>query len=105
MKAFPNAAVWLCAVIWVACVAYGFVAFHETAPTGDGFTRGYNRLEAFFQWQLAALLAATIGFVIGHLSSASDGVKRAGRWPLFISGGFFVLVIALFIGAIVFARL
>ncbi len=105
MKSLTSILVWIFAAVWAACVLYGFIAFQETTPTGSGFTRGYNRLEAFFSWQLYALGAATIGFVIGHMSSATGIAKLAGRWPLFLSAGFFLLVIILFVGAILWARL
>lgn len=105
MTIIVKAIVLICVALWAACAIYAFIAFQETAPTGSGFTRGYNRLEAFFGYQLFALGAATVGYLVGRMSSMAGLSKWAARLPIIASGGFFAIVIALFLAAVVIGRL
>lgn len=70
--------VWGLAALWLAAWAGSFFAFQITDPTGDGFTRGLNRLMAFLGWQLAA------GFLGGLLWIVGREVPQTalGRWLL-----------------------
>ena len=47
-------------LLWAGLFGWSFVDFSTTEATGDGFTRGSNRLLAFLQWQFVA------GIVEGH---------------------------------------
>lgn len=52
---------WLLLALWAGLYAASFVLAHATAPTGDSFLRGVNRLMVFFQYQgLATVVAAMI---------------------------------------------
>lgn len=70
--------VWGLAALWLAAWAGSFIAFQMTGPTGDGFTRGLNRLMAFLGWQLAAGFLGGLLWIIGQ-----DMPQTAlGRWLL-----------------------
>jgi hypothetical protein len=73
-------------------------------PADSGFTRGLNRVMAFFRWELLALAPAVIGYVTGRRASFGDLTKHAARTPLWLSGGFFLAVLILFIVTIIVAR-
>jgi len=45
---------WGLFALWAGTYSWSFAAFFLTAPTGDGFTRGLNRVTAFYGWQIAA---------------------------------------------------
>ena len=96
--------IWICAALWLACVVYGVVAYMQIEPEGSGFTRGSNRIATFFRWQAMALLPALGAYVIGRSTGTDGSVKLASRVPLWLSGGFFVLTILAFIGALIIAR-
>lgn len=47
-------------LLWFAIMVGSFLAFQWTVETGDGFTRGLNRVMAFVGWQFAGLIIALI---------------------------------------------
>lgn len=96
--------VWTCAILWAAFVAQGFFAYMTLEGTGSGFTRGFNRLAAFLQWEAAALAAAVVGYLVGRGAPKGNISRFAARWPLYLSGGFFLALIVLYIGAVIAAR-
>ncbi len=104
MRSVVTFVVWTCAIIWVALAVQGVFAYLTLEPTGSGFTRGSNRISAFFQWEALALGAALIGFLVGGGAPKGNLTRFAARWPLYLSGGFFALLIVLFVGAIIIAR-
>ncbi|WP_375202968.1 hypothetical protein [Hyphococcus sp.] len=104
MRSLVTFVVWTCAIIWVALAVQGVFAYLTLEPTGSGFTRGSNRISAFFQWEALALAAATVGFLAGGRLPKGVLTRFAARWPLYLSGGFFLLLIILFVGALIFAR-
>lgn len=104
MRAIVMFVVWACAIIWVAFAVQGVFAYLTLEPTGSGFTRGSNRIAAFLRWEGLALGAALVGFVIGGGLAKGDISRFAARWPLYLSGGFFALLIVLFVGAVIIAR-
>jgi len=96
MSAARQLLVWLAAGLWAGLFAYAFIAFQATAPTGDGFTRGYNRVGVFLTWQGYALIAAIAAWILGrNARRASPATKAAARLPLVISGLFFLGVAGL----------
>lgn len=42
---------WLLLTLWLVFFVLSFVVFFTTEPTGDGFTRGMNRITGFIGWQ------------------------------------------------------
>ena len=96
--------IWICAALWFAFVTYGFVAYMQLEPSGSGFTRGSNRIATFFKWQAIALIPALIAYVIGRTSNAAGMQKHISRWPLLLSGSFFVLTLLVFVVTLGLAR-
>lgn len=88
-------------LLWLVLFVAAFVAPRFVAPTGDGFTRGLNRLGLFFIWHLAAFLVAIIAAVMGWLKY--KGV-RAAPWvcsaPLLVH----LVLIFLVAGVVIFTR-
>lgn len=50
--------------LWALAWGGSFVGLWLTAPTGDGFTRGLNRVMHFLAWQGVAGVLATLLFVL-----------------------------------------
>lgn len=83
--------------IWALAYAYSFAAYGLTEPSGDGFTRGMNRVSLFLGWQgIAGVLAVAIFGVSRNWPDATS-VRRLGSVPLALAGlkiavltGFFV---------------
>jgi hypothetical protein len=50
---------------WIVLFALSFVLTKSTTPTGDGFTRGLNRVSVFFSWQALALVVAIVTWLTG----------------------------------------
>ncbi len=86
---------------WALAWGYSFVAFATTAPTGDGFGRGLNRVTLFFGWQLAAALPAFAAWVIGRGWPKGSGVRFVSRVPIQLALGLAAVVA----GLILWARL
>jgi len=68
--------VWGLLAVWLAVSVWSVVVTQTTPATGDGFTRGSNRVMLFFLWQG---VAALIGAVIWRLGRRFDQ-RTAGRW-------------------------
>lgn len=59
---------YLLLALWLAAYAGSFLQFMFTEASGDGFTRGMNRVMAFLGWQLvAAMLGGMIWLVAARL--------------------------------------
>jgi hypothetical protein len=88
------------AAVWLMLFITSFVVLQLTSPTGDGFTRGLNRIVAFMTWQIAALVLATVGALLTYRFGGAGGKhgKLLGYAPL----AFSVLLIGLFVAIIAF---
>ncbi|MEM6385911.1 MAG: hypothetical protein AAF718_06710 [Pseudomonadota bacterium] len=87
--------------LWLMAYLYSFVSFALTEPNGSGFTRGANRLEAFFGWQGIAGLFAIAVFGISRKWPAGSVVRKSGMVPLALAG----LLLAAMIGVLTWASL
>ena len=68
--------------VWVLVFGYAFVAFWTTAPTGDGFGRGLNRVVTYLGWQgIAGMLAVAI-WGVGRSWPKGAGARRLSAVPL-----------------------
>lgn len=92
-------------LIWAGCALYAFYAYQTTDGVGSGFTRGFNRIAAFLGWQAAALAAALAGWLAARGLVRKDPVRWAGLVSLWLSGGFFALLIGGYALAVLVARL
>lgn len=104
MRRIAFFVVWVCAALWVTFAVQGVLAYLTLEPSDSGFTRGLNRVMAFFRWELYALGLAVIGFLAGRKTSFGDLTKQAARMPLWLSGGFFLAVLILFAVTVIVAR-
>jgi len=81
---------WGLVAIWAVAFVLSFLAFTEQ-PTGDGFTRGLNRLSGFLQWQMIAIVTA---LVLLALRSQAETVwlRRAMTVPAYLAGALVALI-------------
>ncbi|HBS48712.1 MAG TPA: hypothetical protein DEA05_00795 [Rhodobacteraceae bacterium] len=87
--------------LWgVTCLAsLGYLFLVE--PTGDGFTRGLNRITGFLGWQIVAGVLAVLTWWAGR------GLPKRGalRWLSRLPGLWALLLVAAIAGLILWARL
>lgn len=105
MRPLTMIIVWTCAILWAALAVQGVFAYVTLAPDGEGFTRGLNRVLEFLRWEAFALAAALIGFVAGRGAPKGNISRFAARWPLYLSGGFFLVLILLYLVAVASSRI
>ena len=77
-----------------------FVALQLTAPTGDGFTRGLNRIVSFMTWQGAAFVLAMVGALMTYRFGGAGG--RHGKLLGYVPLAFSVLLIGMLVAIIAF---
>ena len=87
--------------IWALAYGGSFISFIMAEPTGDGFTRGLNRITNFIGWQFGAGIIAVIIWSFGkHFEAGSKG-RWLCRLPVLLALGLVLFVI----GIIVFANM
>jgi hypothetical protein len=93
--------------LWLALFVVAVVAMRATEPVGSGFTRGLNRVGVFFQWQAASFAAAVVCFAVTRSARErlGRGLRRLGYAPLVIDLTLLGLLVLLYFGAVLFARL
>ena len=76
--------VWAVAAVWLVLFLASFVVLQVTPPTGDGFTRGLNRIASFMTWQGAAFGLAMVGALLTYRFGGAGGKygKLVGYVPL-----------------------
>jgi hypothetical protein len=85
--------------LWAALFALSFVLAFSLEPTGDGFTRGLNRISAFLVWQGIAVAVAVVAWLTGR------GVEGSGtRWLSRIPAIVHLLMVLLVIGLVLAVR-
>ena len=95
-----NRLVALLLAIWAGLFIWSFIGFSATEPTGDGFTRGFNRVSGFLLWQFAAGIVAVPAYMVGREQPRGSALRWASRLPLALATAL-LLAIA---GVIVWAR-
>ncbi|SMX45145.1 hypothetical protein [Actibacterium lipolyticum] len=78
----PRVAFWLALALWAGVFAYSFWVFNTVPPTGDGFTRGLNRINGFIGWQVLACALAVIVFRAGLGFPQGSATRRFRVFPL-----------------------
>lgn len=81
----------------IACARYA-----TAAPTGEGFTRGWNRVSAFLGWQLAAAVPALLAAALVLRQRAR--LERRWRVLGFVPLAVEVAFVALLAGLVAWAR-
>ncbi len=84
--------------IWAIVFFGSFLWVRLIQPTGDGFTRGLNRVSALMGWQALAVLLAIVawGLVMGVPKPRPRRLRWVGFLPVVVSG-LLVLLVALFL--------
>ena len=79
---------------WVILFALSFILPRTVEATGDGFTRGLNRLSIFFGWQIAAFVVAILTALLSwRRSKPQHRFKWAGYIPAGTHLGLFLFVV------------
>jgi len=68
MNSRPTLVRWITFLVWIGLIAASLWFAANTPKTGDGFTRGLNRVVIFFQWQLGAFAVALFAAARGRRS-------------------------------------
>ena len=85
--------------LWAFAYMGSIVALQTTEPTGEGFTRGLNRLTAFLGWQIfAGVIAAGVWWAGNALPKGSQA-RLFSRVPAALA----VVLILVITGVIIFA--
>jgi len=87
-------AVILLLALWAMAFALSFILFAITEPSGDGFTRGINRVSLFLGWQAIAGLLAVAAFGVSRPLNGAAGMRRAASVPLAVSGAVGIAFVA-----------
>jgi len=80
--------------LWVAAFGYSIIFAATTPTSGDGFTRGMNRITGFLGWQGVAGTLAFACWGVGWSFERGLGIRRISTVPL----GMALLVILAIIG-------
>ncbi len=83
-------------ILWAGLWLGSLVLPALQVPTGDGFTRGLNRVTTFFGFQIAATLAALI---LVPLRPASGWARRAVWIPAALAALLAVFMLGLILNA------
>ncbi len=90
---------WILLSIWLVTYCWSFGSLFLTEATGDGFTRGLNRVTSFFGWQI---LAGSLALVIWWLGRHFER-KTLARWicrlPVTLAGLLFLACVGLIVAA------
>ncbi|TYB82294.1 hypothetical protein [Maritimibacter fusiformis] len=92
---------WIGLGLWALAFAASFIVTGLTDPTGDGFTRGLNRVTTFLGWQVAAGLIGIVLWVVGNGLDKGTWPRRLSRAPALVFG----LLVAAIVGLILYANL
>jgi len=89
-------------LVWLAVFAISILGPMNTEATGDGVTRGLNRISAFLGWQLLATIIAIAVFCIGLRKPPLQPLARwASRLPIMLQG----VLVLFFVGLIAYLNL
>lgn len=83
------------AAVWLAAYAASLGALFLLEPTGDGFTRGLNRVTAFFGWQFAAGLVGLGVWLAGRGLPRGSAARWFSRVPALLALALFLAVVGL----------
>ena len=85
---------WGLLIVWAGVYIASFAISFSYEATGDGFTRGLNRVSAFFGWQAAAGLLAIWLWPLSRHLGASKAARGLGRVPAILAATLVVLCVA-----------
>ncbi len=79
--------------LWVLAFGWSIMGSWGMAPTGDGFTRGANRVMNFLGWQAIATCLALAAFGVGRAWPKGSGSRVVSRVPLWLTAALAVAVL------------
>lgn len=82
-------------MVWAAAFAWSFISFSTAAPTGDGFTRGLNRVTGFLGWQGLATILAVAVWITGRGANLTGLQKWISRTPALMALALVLAVLSL----------
>lgn len=82
--------------LWVLTFGWSVIGAWGMESSGDGFTRGLNRVTHFLGWQAIAACLALAAFGVGRGWPKGSGARAVSRLPLWC-----VAILALAIAAYV----
>lgn len=100
-QGFPARWVNSVVALWAVIFALSFILAFSIEPTGDGFTRGLNRISALIIWQGIAIVVAVVAWLLG-LRISKDGPHS--RWISRIPVITHAVIVLLFIGLVLVLR-
>lgn len=89
------------AILWLAAYGASFAALFLLEPTGDGFTRGLNRVSSFVTWQFAAGLIGLGVWLAGRGLPRGSPARWFSRVPTFLA----LLLLLAIVGLIAWVNL
>ena len=89
-------------IVWIILFVVSIAIPVATEKTGDGFTRGINRVTIFFGWQITAFVVSLIVFFMAKRTVAlSKSWRVAAKAPLFMHCLIVVIIAVLIIYTVV----
>ncbi len=86
--------------LWAFTYIGSIVVLQITEPTGDGMTRGLNRLTSFLSWQVVAAFFAIGVWIAGNGLPKGSQARLFSRIPSVLAG----VLILLALGVVVYAQ-
>lgn len=86
-------------VLWAATYLASFIVPALSEATGDGFTRGLNRVTIFFGWQIAAGMMALIVWMLGRSEEVSTSMRWLSRLPGFLAAALLIFIVGVILWA------
>lgn len=87
-----RALIWVLLADWALAYATSIGAFLSLESTGGGFTRGLNRLMAFFGWQIVAGAFASAVWLAARNQDHTPFRRWLVRLPALMAGLLVILV-------------
>ena len=88
-------------LLWLLLFGLSFLAPRWMEATGDGFTRGLNRVAAFMLWQLGAFIVSITLFLFARSGLRQSAIRT---WYFFLPLFCHLLMVGLLVFAILWAR-
>ncbi len=71
--------------LWVLAYGWSVVGAWGAPPSGEGFTRGINRVGLFLGWQAVAGLLGVATLAIGRGWPKGSGIRRVSAVPFWLA--------------------
>lgn len=86
-------------LVWVAIMGISFLGYALTETSGDGFTRGLNRIMVFLGWQIAGLVIAVICLFLRARVERGRPLRWVALVPALVAGAQVLAIVSLFVAA------